>query len=95
MNAETITKVVENNQRAVKLCLERELKHGGTLSGKLEVEFSIAPSGLVTNAGIKTAKFKGTEFGDCVVGAVKAWKFPRFSGDPVPVEYPFILSSGM
>ncbi len=95
INAEAITKVVESNQRAVKLCLERELKHGGQLQGKLEVEFMIAPSGMVTNADIKTAKFKGTEFGGCVMSAVKAWKFPRFSGEPVPVEYPFILSSGM
>ena len=88
-------RVVETNQRAVKFCLERELKRGSQPQGRLEVEFTIAPTGLVSNAEIKTAKFTGTEFGDCVTQAVKTWKFPRFSGAPVPVEYPFILSSGM
>ncbi|MCC6806456.1 MAG: zinc-ribbon domain-containing protein [Deltaproteobacteria bacterium] len=95
ITGEAIAKVVESNQRAVKFCLERELKRGGTLSGRLELEFTIAPSGMVQDVDIKSAKFRGTDFGACVVQAVKSWRFPRFSGAPVPVEYPFILSSGM
>lgn len=94
LNAEAIGKVVESNQKAVKFCFERALKRGQQLSGRMEVEFTIMPIGTVSEVTVKTAKLKGTEFGDCVSNSVKGWKFPRFAGDPVTVEYPFILSAG-
>lgn len=94
LTAEAIGKVVESNQKAVKFCFERAIKRGQQLGGRMEIEFTIAAMGTVSDVAIKTAKLKGTEFGDCVSNAVKSWKFPRFNGDPVSVEYPFILSAG-
>lgn len=90
-----ITEVVTANQKAVRACLERELKRGGNVQGKLEVAFTIAPAGTVSEASVSSEKFKGTELANCVTQSVRGWKFPRFSGEAVPVEYPFILSSGM
>ena len=95
LSAEQITHVVEGNQKAVKFCFERAMKKGQQLNGKMEVEFTIAPSGVVSVVEVKTAKYKATEFGDCTAQAIKSWKFPRFSGDPVAVEYPFILSAAL
>jgi hypothetical protein len=95
LGAEQISHVVEGNQKAVKFCFERAMKKGQQLSGKMEVEFTIAPTGLVAAVEIKTPKYKDTEFAECTAQAIKGWKFPRFSGDPVAVEYPFILSAGL
>ena len=85
--------MVEGNQKAVKFCFERAMKKGQQLNGKMEVEFTIAPAGVVSAVDVKTAKYKSTEFGDCTAQAIKSWKFPRFTGEPVAVEYPFILSA--
>ncbi len=95
IGAPEITKVVEANQKAVKYCLERALSKGQPASGRMEIEFTIQPTGLVSSAEMKTQKFKGSDFADCTTQAVKNWKFPRFSGEPLPVIYPFILSAGL
>jgi len=90
----TITKTVTANQGDVKACYEKSLKRGIQVGGRLEVEFSIINSGDVKATEVKSAKHKGTDMADCVSTAIKGWKFPRFAGDPVTVEYPFILSTG-
>jgi hypothetical protein len=69
------------------------MKAGEKLSGKMEVEMSIAANGVVRSATIGTARFSGTTIGNCTVTTVKRWKFPRFNGEPVTVIFPYVLSA--
>lgn len=49
--------------------------------------FVIQPSGSVTNVSVDPSDDVGT----CLSGVVRDFQFPRFSGDPMPVQYPFRL----
>lgn len=91
LTAEAIYKVVADNNTSMKLCYAEASRKSEKLAGKMEVELTIAPTGDVSNADIKTAQFKNSTMGTCTVKRVKTWKFPRFNGDPVTVQFPYVL----
>ena len=60
------------------------------VEGNARVKLSIAPTGKPAGVSIK-GKFFGTDTGSCVVKAVKKARFPKFSGKPMTIRYPFLL----
>ncbi len=56
-------------------------------SGVVQVRLTIGKDGKVTSA----TPSGGAPGGDCVAGKVKSTKFPRFSGDPMTLTFPFIV----
>ena len=89
-----ISNVIKGNMNAVKACLERQLKRDDTISGRTEVKFRIQQSGRATNIKLQK-RFKGTVFERCLTQVIRRWRFPRFKGDSIPVEFPLILTSSM
>ena len=55
--------------------------------GRYSVRFTIQPSGSVTNARAS----ESNDVSQCIVGVVRDMSFPEFSGNAVPVTYPFNL----
>jgi hypothetical protein len=45
-------------------------------------------TGATNQVAVSPDKFKGAVAGKCVSGAVKNWKFPKFSGAPMPLDFP-------
>lgn len=60
---------------------------GEGASGVVNVKLTIGKDGKVSNASPQG----GAAGGDCVAGKVKSAKFPRFSGDPMTLTFPFIV----
>ena len=60
------------------------------VEGNARVKLTITPAGKPSKVSIK-GKFFGTDTGSCVVKAVKKARFPRFSGKPMTIRYPFLL----
>lgn len=59
---------------------------------KVWARFTVAPDGTVSDAGLVTDEFVGTELDTCVSTALNALVFPSFTGDqPKTVKYPFVL----
>ncbi len=94
LTQEAIYKVINDNARSMKLCLEEAFKKGDKLTGKMEVQMTIAPSGAVSDAQVVTAQFRNAAIGSCTMRRVKGWKFPRWNGEPVTVVFPYVLSAG-
>lgn len=94
LTQEAIFKVIQENVNSMKLCFAEAARKGEKLSGKMEVQLTIAATGAVTDAAINTAEFKSSTMGSCTVKRVKNWKFPRFNGDPVTVVFPYVLQLG-
>ena len=88
---EAIYKVVADNNTSMKLCYAEASRKSEKLAGKMEVQMTIAPTGDVSAADITTPQFKNSTMGTCTVKRVKTWKFPRFNGDPVTVQFPYVL----
>lgn len=61
------------------------------ITGTIELRVRIEPDGTVGSAEAIDDKFANTETGLCVEQAVKAVKFPAFSGAPLTLKYKFVL----
>ncbi|MGV3620182.1 MAG: AgmX/PglI C-terminal domain-containing protein [Archangium sp.] len=94
LDKETIRKVVSGARKAVQNCYERALKNDPKLSGKVMIEFTIGGRGDVTEANASEGTtIKSAEVVSCVREAIERLKFPApEDGEPVTVNYPFVLS---
>ena len=68
-----------------------EKKAAGTLPSRVNVFFTVMPTGKVASARVTTAEYKGTTLDSCLGRAFKGITFPPFEGDPLSMTYPFIL----
>lgn len=85
--------VVNRKTPRIRMCYDTQLKRNPNLTGKLVINFVIENNGKVSSVRLKTRKFKGTYLDKCVKRTIRSWRFPKFSGDPVSVDYPFIFSA--
>ena len=67
--------------------------NSGGLKGTVWVSIKIRPDGRVGSAGItsSSAKFKGTDVGNCVTKVVRSIKFPKAQEELSISKYPFVL----
>jgi tetratricopeptide (TPR) repeat protein len=94
LTREEIAKVVRANISVIQACYEKQLVVNPGLAGKLVISWTIAPSGKVQEASVKTDTLGFPGVGSCVRDAILEWKFPRpRGGGVVRVTYPFIFNS--
>ena len=79
--------VIKANEGAWKACGAQ----APDLKGLFTVSTTIERDGSVSAAQVVTARFRDSAIGPCVEGKVKAFKFPKFSGDPMKVQLPLSL----
>ena len=88
-----IVSVIKRNQRSINSCYERQLKRDDSMRNMRTVlRFSIQPSGRTSTVRLG-GRLNGTLLKGCLQNRVKRWKFPRFSGASIPVEYPLIFQA--
>jgi TonB family protein len=93
LDSAAITKVVRTRMRMVQDCYEKELKKDSSLSGKIEIEFTIGEDGRVTEVRVASNKMGSNEVAECIVSRIKSWRFPKPDGGSVTVNYPFIFTA--
>jgi hypothetical protein len=94
ISAEEIRRVVGENERDVKNCLEN-LSTGRSVaqSKKIEVELKVVPSGAVADASVKNV-IRSAE-SDCIETKAKNWRFKETGGEiSQQVTVPFVVVSG-
>jgi len=93
LDPEVIRQVVRRHMAQLKRCYEQALQRDPTLSGKLNVEFVISPTGSVSSARIGSATAASGGLETCVTSQVRSWAFPRpRNGQEVEVAYPFVFN---
>jgi len=93
LDGAAIARVVRRRMKSVQACYERELKRNPSLSGKIEVEFTIGENGRIEEALIAYNGMGSKPVGNCIVSRIRRWKFPKPDGGSVTVNFPFIFSS--
>ncbi|MCB9761515.1 MAG: FHA domain-containing protein [Alphaproteobacteria bacterium] len=84
-----IQDIVRRQSGQVLYCYERYLKLDPTLSGRVEVGWTIS-KGRVVRASILSNTTANDEFGRCVADKVRLWRFPEdIQGE---VIYPFVVT---
>lgn len=89
-----ILRTLRKNRGAVRECLNRQRASGSALEGVMKVKLTIQPSGRVKSVSVSPSKFRGSPVGGCIRVKAKAWRFPRFRGSSVPVDFPVRVTGG-
>ena len=88
-DAGAVKKVVQRNFGQLKYCYETELRSNPNLSGRVEVEWTVA-GGRVTSVGVLANTTGNKALGDCIASKLKRWRgWGEFEGD---VSWPFIFT---
>jgi len=83
-----VLKVLRSNRGDVRRCLEKQASADPSLEGTMTVELVIRRSGRPKGVRVREDKFKRSAVGTCMVSAVKRWRFPKFSGAAMPLDFP-------
>jgi TonB family protein len=95
LDKEIIRRIVRRHLNEVRYCYEQALAAHPSLTGRLVVQFTIAPTGLVLASVLQSSSLGVVSVDICVVQAVKRWEFPQPKGGGlVMVSYPFQLTPG-
>jgi TonB family protein len=85
-----IRRVVRNHINEVRHCYNEALSGDPTVAGRVEITFLIGPEGRVPSAIVSQNATGDADVAQCIVAAVKRWRFPT-SGGTARVSYPFML----
>jgi TonB family protein len=95
LDKEVIRGVIRRHIAEVRSCYERELVKDSSLAGRISVQFTIAFTGDVLESLLQSSTMGNPRVEECVVRAVRQWKFPKPQGGGVViVSYPFNFTSG-
>ena len=88
-----IQSVIKNNFNQIRYCYHKELAKNPSLTGKVNVQFTIASNGSVSNATIKESTFgeKGTMVESCLTTRFTRFTFPKPDSGIVIVNYPLVF----
>lgn len=87
----TVTKTVRSYAGQIKYCYESRLKSVPGLGGRVEVGWTIEPTGTVSGVYTVSNDTGDAELAKCIEGKIRRWKFPpETEGD---VSWPFLLSA--
>jgi TonB family protein len=83
--------VVKSRLPEIQRCYERGKMDYPDMKGRVTLRISVSESGGVTSAMVETSSLGSSSVESCIVGVVKAWKFPAPVGGPAVISYPFNL----
>lgn len=93
LNESVIMAIVNKNRGSLKYCYERHLKASSSLEGKAVFKITIQNTGEVTKVESLSDRIAGSLFEECILKELKKWVFPKFSGEPIVFEVPFVLTT--
>ena len=86
-----ILNVIKQYKKALQRCHERQLKREPLKESRLTLRFRIRASGRTSSVSIGR-EYDGTILKGCLDSLVRRWRFPRFRGEPIDIEYPLIFT---
>jgi len=93
VDASAVARIIRGQLGGIQACYERELRNNPTLSGRLEMNFTIGASGRVTHvsAGGPMASV-APAVGSCVSGRLRGLVFPSPEDGSVDFSFPFTFT---
>jgi outer membrane biosynthesis protein TonB len=88
---EAIAKTVNARFGEIRACAEPAMAENARGVGKIVIEWSIELDGSVKKLRVKSAATKDQAVASCYSKAIRSWRFPKPTGGPVTVTYPFII----
>ena len=93
LTGEAIQKVIADNAGSMRLCVAESAKKGEVVDGRMDMRVTIGANGRVREVAVAPPVMASSVIGRCAVRRIRNWTFPRFNGEPVTVEYPYVLQT--
>jgi predicted Zn finger-like uncharacterized protein len=81
--------VVAGHKDQIKNCIQQQRAKDPDSSGTVKMHWVIQKAGNVGGIAVGSDEFKGSPMGSCMGKAIASWRFPQFSGPPMPIDFPF------
>ncbi len=94
LSDQEVLRVLVNHKQDIVRCLSEQKNADPSLQGQMTVKLQITGEGRPTRVNVVPARFRDAVVGRCVIRSVKRWRFPRFSGDPIPLDFPVVVRGG-
>ncbi|MDP3278275.1 MAG: AgmX/PglI C-terminal domain-containing protein [Deltaproteobacteria bacterium] len=94
LDASRVAGILRSNIGGIRSCYERALRNNPTLSGRLEIRFTIGTSGRVTGTPSTSGLSAAPEVGSCIASRVRSLVFPAPNGGAVDFNFPFSFAPG-
>ncbi len=92
LDKDVIMKVIQANQRQIRVCYEIALQEKPALAGKVAVAWVIGPDGSVPLVNVTEDTMGDPRVGECVVARIRRWVFPKPEGGGiVNVTFPWLF----
>ncbi len=91
LDRDLLRRIVRAHISEVRYCYNQGLSDGSRLAGRVDVQFTIGPSGDVSASSIASSTLDHDATEVCIAKAVKRWKFPKPEAGDAVVTYPFVL----
>ena len=94
LDRETVQSIIRRNLSGIKWCYQDALQRNPKLKGKVNLSFTILPSGKVQNPNALNPSITDAELLGCIKRKMGRWRFPSpKDGGVVKVSYPLILKT--
>jgi hypothetical protein len=84
--------VVHRYAGGIKYCYDRCLETNPEVRGRMVLVITVAPNGTVAKVQVASETVKNEALSGCVLGQVKAWKFPASTGPAVSFRCPLVFT---
>jgi TonB family protein len=84
--------VVHRYAGGIKYCYDRCLETNPEARGRMVLLITVAPNGTVSKVQVASETIKNEALSGCVLGQVKAWKFPASTGPAVSFRCPLVFT---
>jgi len=94
IDRDAVAKVINEHANEMRGCYERALMRDPNIgAGKVLLEWTIVPAGVVGDVRTKMATLKSAEVTSCLLDVLKQMQFPKPEGGLVIVTYPILFNS--
>lgn len=90
-----ILKVVNQRQRGLQYCYEKELQRNPELQGKVSMSWRIGLDGKVMKVLVESSSLGNATVEGCMKRNIGRWRFPKPNGGICQVKFPFVFSAGL
>lgn len=94
LEASQLVPPVQAASEKVRECYEVRLRDNNALAGRVEVQFVVAPNGMVIEVAVTEDTMKDPAVARCVQSVVLGVRFPKArNGKTTEVAYPFVFAA--
>ena len=94
LTKEEVGRVIHAHMSEIRYCYESSMLANSDIEGRVFLDFTIGPNGVVKIANVKETTTNDPRLDDCVVRRLTKWQFPKPKGGVnVAVSYPFIFKT--